>query len=116
MAANPSIQELTITVGVDMRSIRDQVGPLVLSTTRPYRERRNSQPRIIARHINMGQKEAGADYSNRGALGNFPAEILSMIFERMSVQTFVRMRRVSKSVKVCIHHKIHSIISLLIES
>lgn len=102
MAANTNIQELTFTVGVDMQSVRDQVGPLILSTTKPYRARRNKQPGIIARRINMGQKEKEPDYRSMGALRNVPNEIFCMIFKKMDVQTFVRMKRVCKSVKVCI--------------
>lgn len=102
MTTNPSIQELTFTVDVDMQSIRDQVGPLVLSTTRPYRVRRNKQPGIVARQINMGQREENPDNRNMGALRSVPNEIFCMIFERMDVQTFVTMKRVCKSVKVCI--------------
>lgn len=101
MTASRNIQELTFTVDVDMQRIYRQVGPLILSTTRPYRERRNKQPRTIARRINMGQKEIYSDYGNMGILRNIPAEILYMIFESMDVQTFLRMKRVCKSLKVC---------------
>lgn len=102
MTTNPSIQELTFTVDVDMQSIRDQVGPLVLSTAKPYRAMRHKQSWAVARRINMGQREQNPDNRNMGALRNVPIEIFCMIFERMDVQTFVAMKRVCKSVKVCI--------------
>lgn len=95
------MQELTFTVDVDMQRIYRQVGPLVLSTTRPYREDREKQPQTIARRINMGQKEIYSDYGNMGILRNIPTEILYMIFESIDVQTFLRMKRVCKSLKVC---------------
>lgn len=101
MAANGNIQELTFKIEVDMVPISREVGPLVLSTTRPYRERRNKQPRIIARRISMGRKEMDSDYQNMGILRNIPPEILGMIFESMDVQTFLRIKRVCKSIKVC---------------
>lgn len=101
MAASRNIQELKFKVDVDMQRIYRQVGPLVLSTTKPYRERRNKQPQTIARRINMGQKEIYSDYGDMGILRNIPTEILYMIFESMDVQTFLRMKRVCKSLKVC---------------
>lgn len=101
MAANENIQELTFKIEVDMVPISREVGTLVLSTTRPYRERRNKQPRTIVRQIETGQKDMYSDYQNMGVLGDIPIEILNMIFESMGVQTFLRMKRVCKSMKVC---------------
>lgn len=49
----------------------------------------------------MGQKEIYSDYGDMGILRNIPTEILYMIFESMDVQTFLRMKRVCKSLKVC---------------
>lgn len=110
MATDQNIQQLTFTVGVDMQAINREVGPLALSTTKPYRMRRSSQPAIIARQIDLGQEAADGGHGSRGTLGNLPIEILYMIFERMDVQTFVMMRGVCKSIKVCTHCTIYSVL------
>lgn len=103
MTTGQNIQQLSFTVGVDMEAINHQVGPLLLTTMKPYRMRRNSQPGFIARQIDLGQRAVdGDEYRARGTLSCLPAEILNMIFDRMTVHTFIEMKRVCKSIKVCI--------------
>lgn len=99
------IQELSFTVRIDMQAINNRVGPLVLSTTKLYRERRHDQPVFIARRINLGRR--AIDYGE-GAIGNFGrlvVEVLYMIFDNMDIQTFLKMKRVCKYTKARTDHQ-----------